>query len=91
MKVAYIYGGVHATDGGIGLLGNLCSQLRAMGHTCLAILGGEADTGPLLAGSVDQEIHLVGPWNLEAGWPQRHNRQQANFKRMQPRVQFILE
>jgi glycosyltransferase involved in cell wall biosynthesis len=66
MRVCYLYGAVHATDGGVGFLRNLCSQLQTEGHSCCAILGNAEEN--LLDQSVSKEIHFKGDWSLNSGY-----------------------
>jgi len=90
MRICYLYGGVRATDGGIGFLRNLCSQLRSWGHTCFTVLG-EAHNA-LMGETVDREIHLHGHWDLGFGAPQRQTRNQlrSTLRELQPDVVHII-
>lgn len=90
MRICYLYGGVHATDGGIGFLRNLCSQLRAFGHTCCAVLG-ETDNA-LMEGAVDREIHISGDWSIGFEASQRHSRTQLKLalNDLEPDVLHII-
>lgn len=90
MRICFLYGGVHLTDGGIGFVRNLCRQLRALGHTCSAILG--ESEGLLLEDAVDQEVHLEGDWRIGPGL--RRSRAQDQLRRalahLSPEVVHII-
>jgi glycosyltransferase involved in cell wall biosynthesis len=91
MRICYIFGGAHATDGGIGFLQNLCSNLRMLGHQCFAVLGGSNDH--LMAGTVDREIHLQNDdWSLGCGASQRRSRNQlrAALMDLKPDVVHVI-
>ena len=91
MRICYLYGGgVYRTDGGIGFLRNLCSQLKKFGHDCFAILGGNEEI--LLEGTVDREIHVVGDWSIGQSFIQRRNRSHLRefIKDMNPNVVHII-
>ncbi len=90
MRICYIYGGVHSTDGGIGFLRNLCSGLRELGHTCCTVLG--EDQGMLMEGTVDREIRLNSDWSFSFGVSQRQAQQQlrSTLHKLRPDVVHII-
>jgi glycosyltransferase involved in cell wall biosynthesis len=90
MRICYVYGGVHGTDGGIGFLRNLCSGLRLLGHSCCTVLG--ENHGLLMEGSVDHEIHLNGDWSFGFGASQRRTRNllRSTLNELQPDVVHII-